>query len=103
MVLSKYPTSPYAARMRFSIHLPTDRVELGDEFVSGQGVAEVACCAEAAGFDACYVTDHPFPSDRWLADGGHHALDMELTVTLATLFPLVRVRLATTPMGRWRV
>ena len=69
--------------MRFSIHLPTDRVDLGEEFVSGSGVAEVARCAEDSGFDACYVTDHPFPSDRWLADGGHHALDPWVALSFA--------------------
>jgi len=69
--------------VRFSVHLPTDRVQLGNEFVSGPGVAEVARCAESAGFDACYVTDHPFPSDRWLADGGHHALDPWVALSFA--------------------
>ena len=69
--------------MRFSIHLPTDRVSLGDDFVSGEGVATVARSAEDAGFDACYVTDHPFPSDRWLADGGHHALDPWVALSFA--------------------
>ncbi|MGE4653091.1 MAG: LLM class F420-dependent oxidoreductase [Myxococcota bacterium] len=69
--------------MRFSVHLPTDRVSLGDDFVSGEGVATVARNAEDAGFDACYVTDHPFPSDRWLADGGHHALDPWVALSFA--------------------
>jgi len=69
--------------VRFSVHLPTDRVQLGNEFVSGPGVAEVARCAESAGFDACYVTDHPFPSGRWLAAGGHHALDPWVALSFA--------------------
>ena len=61
--------------MRFSIQLPTDRVASGDEFVGARAIAEMARAIEAAGFDACFVTDHPFPNDRWLAAGGHHALD----------------------------
>jgi len=69
--------------MRFSVHLPTDRVQQGKEFVSGQGVAEIARNAESAGFDACYVTDHPFPSDRWLSNGGHHALDPWVALSFA--------------------
>lgn len=35
----------------------------------------MASCLEMVGFDACAVTDHPFPSDRFLANAGHHALD----------------------------
>ena len=61
--------------MRFSIQLPTDRVAAGDEFVGARAISEMARAVEAAGFDACFVTDHPFPNDRWLASGGHHALD----------------------------
>jgi probable F420-dependent oxidoreductase len=61
--------------VRFSLQLPTDRVDRGDEFVGGPALAEMACAAEAAGFDASFVTEHPFPSDGWLATGGHHALD----------------------------
>ena len=61
--------------MRFSVQLPTDRVERGDEFTSVEAVRELACAAERAGFDACYVTEHPFPTQEWLDSGGHHALD----------------------------
>lgn len=61
--------------MRFSVQLPTDRVESGD-FTSVEAVRELAGAAERAGFDACYVTEHPFPTDEWLdSGGGHHALD----------------------------
>lgn len=71
------------AAVRFSIQLPTDRVDAGDEFASGPAVAEMARAAEAAGFDACFVTDHPAPSDRWLATGGHHALDPWVALSFA--------------------
>ena len=66
--------------MRFSLQLPTDRVDAGPEFVSGAAVSELARSAEQAGFDACFVTEHPFPPDRWLASGGHHALDPWLSL-----------------------
>jgi probable F420-dependent oxidoreductase len=69
--------------MRFSIQLPTDRVSAGDEFVGARAVSEMACAVEAAGFDACFVTDHPFPNDRWLASGGHHALDPFVALSFA--------------------
>ena len=61
--------------MRVSVGLPVHRIDLGTEFVSGDAIGEMAAAAEAAGFHAVSVTDHPFPSDGWLAGGGHHALD----------------------------
>ena len=69
--------------MRFSLQLPTDRVDAGDEFVGGPAIAEVARAIEAAGFDACFVTEHPFPTDRWLETGGHHALDPYVALAFA--------------------
>jgi probable F420-dependent oxidoreductase len=61
--------------VRFTVQLPTDRVADGDEFASAEAIAEMARAAEAAGFDAAFVTDHPAPEDRWLRSGGHQALD----------------------------
>lgn len=69
--------------VRFSLQLPTDRMAAGDEFVSGVAVAEMAAAIEKAGFDACFVTEHPFPSDRWLETGGHHALDPYVALSFA--------------------
>ncbi|MCH1570266.1 MAG: hypothetical protein L7S64_02910, partial [Longimicrobiales bacterium] len=59
--------------LKFSIQLPTDRVEAIGEFGTAEAIAEIARAIEAAGFDACFVTEHPFPADEWLASGGHHA------------------------------
>jgi probable F420-dependent oxidoreductase len=61
--------------MRFSGQLATDHVLQGAEFTSAAAIGEMAHALEAAGFDAGYVTEHPFPTDEWLATGGHHALD----------------------------
>jgi probable F420-dependent oxidoreductase len=69
--------------MKFCATLHSDKVELGDEFVSGAGITAAAQAAEKAGFDVVYVTEHPFPSDDWLNDGGHHALDPFVTLAFA--------------------
>jgi probable F420-dependent oxidoreductase len=69
--------------MQFSVGLPTERVDAPDEFVTGAAVSELSAAAEAAGFGAGYVTDHPFPDDRWLATGGHHALDPMVVLAVA--------------------
>ena len=52
--------------MRFSIALPTDRVNRPLEFVTGDAVMEIAAAIETAGLDACFVTDHPAPDAKWL-------------------------------------
>ena len=46
---------------------------------------EMAEAVESAGFDACFVTEHPFPSDDWLATGGHHSLDPFVALTAAAM------------------
>lgn len=69
--------------MLVSVGLPTHRVDLGDEFVSGRAIGELALAAERAGFGAVSVTDHPFPADPWLAHGGHHAVDPFVALAFA--------------------
>jgi probable F420-dependent oxidoreductase len=71
--------------VKFSVQLPTDRVERGDEFTSVSAIAEMAQAIERAGFDACYVTEHPFPPDAWLETGGHHSLDPFVALTAAAV------------------
>src|ERR1700722_1632408 len=61
--------------MKISLGLPTQRVDKLDQFVSAEAIAEMSCAAESAGFDAGFVTEHPFPEKGWMDTGGHHALD----------------------------
>ena len=61
--------------MKFSVVLPIDHVSQMEEFVSPAAIAAYVKALEAAGIDACNVTDHPIPADRWLAGRGHHALE----------------------------
>ncbi|MCH6560880.1 MAG: LLM class F420-dependent oxidoreductase [Myxococcales bacterium] len=80
--------------MRFSVQLPTEKVEPDHEFLSAAAVAEMAQAAEAAGFDACFVTDHPMPDDRFLGSGGHHSLDPFVALSFAAAVT-TRLRLLT--------
>src|SRR5262245_52676837 len=80
--------------VRFAIQLPTDRVEAGDEFVSGAAVAAMARAAEAAGFDAVAVSDHPAPPARWVATGGHHTVDPFVVLSFAAA-ATTRIRVLT--------
>lgn len=80
--------------MKFSLGMPTDRVKLADEFVTGEAVMEIAAAAESAGFDNVSVTEHPFPEDEWMRTGGHHALDPFVALSFAAA-ATTRLRLQT--------
>src|SRR3954454_6819057 len=66
--------------MHVSLGLPVHRVDAAAEFVTGAAVAELARAAEAAGFAAVFVTDHPAPPAEWIGGGGHHTLDPFVTL-----------------------
>ena len=80
--------------MRFGLAIPTDRVDAAEEFLSPDGVSAIAIAAEEAGFESGYVTDHPFPVQRWLDGGGHHALDPFVALSFAAA-ATTRLRLQT--------
>lgn len=61
--------------MRFTFTHPMHTHPYNPELVTGNGIAAVAAAAEAAGFHGFGFTDHPAPSQRWLAAGGHDAVD----------------------------
>ena len=65
-----------------SISLPFDHIHLPQEFISMEAVTEISQVAEAAGFSAGCVTDHPVPGTRWLENGGHYAQDPWVMLSL---------------------
>jgi len=65
------------------LELPTQRVDAPDGFVSAAAIAEIALAAEAGGYAAVHVTDHPAPDAKWLDHGGHHALDPFVALSFA--------------------
>jgi probable F420-dependent oxidoreductase len=69
--------------LSFSLELPTQRVDAVSEFVSAEAISEIARIAEASGFRAVHVTDHPAPDTKWLDHGGHHALDPFVALSFA--------------------
>ena len=69
--------------MKISFHLPLEKVQSHGEFISAEAIFEMARALEAGGIDACYVTEHPAPADRWLQSGGHHALDPFVALSFA--------------------
>lgn len=69
--------------LSYSLELPTQRVEAPAEFVSAAAIADISRTAEACGFSAVHVTDHPAPDAKWLDHGGHHALDPFIALSFA--------------------
>ncbi|MBX7448872.1 LLM class F420-dependent oxidoreductase [Mycolicibacterium sp. 3033] len=61
--------------MRYLLTYPVQTRAGRWDLACGSAVAAVARAAEAAGFEGFGTTDHPAPPSRWLAAGGHHALD----------------------------
>ena len=80
--------------MRFSVGYPLLHHPADPAFSTPEFIAEFARVAEECGFDAVNLTEHPMPGDRWLAAGGHHALDPFVGLAVAAAVT-TRVRLMT--------
>lgn len=80
--------------MQHALGLPFMIHPLIPEFLTQDAVAEVARAAEAAGFGIVAVTEHPIPSDDWLAAGGHDALDPFVSLSFAAA-ATTRIRVLT--------
>jgi probable F420-dependent oxidoreductase len=61
--------------MQFSIGFPSPHHPVNLDLVTPDFLTDFSRAAEESGFGAVYFTEHPMPSDRWLAAGGHDALD----------------------------
>ena len=60
--------------MRFIYQYPDTHGPDGSMLEAGD-LGDMAAAAEAAGFDGFALTEHPAPSARWLAAGGHQTVD----------------------------
>jgi probable F420-dependent oxidoreductase len=69
--------------MQHALGLPFMIHPLIPEFLTQDAVARVSRAAEDAGFGIVAVTEHPIPSDEWLAAGGHDALDPFVSLSFA--------------------
>jgi probable F420-dependent oxidoreductase len=61
--------------VKFALGLPFLSCPPNPAFLSGSALAELGASAEAAGFAAAYLSEHPAPSQAWREAGGHDALD----------------------------
>jgi probable F420-dependent oxidoreductase len=61
--------------MKFNLLMPMRATKHYDRWIEDGHLADVARLAESSGFQGVAATEHPFPNDQWLDQGGHHAFD----------------------------
>ncbi len=69
--------------MKYILGLPTDQVQLIQEFGTAKAIADMASTAENLGYYGVFVTDHPIPPASFISAGGHHTLDPMVTLASA--------------------
>jgi len=80
--------------VKFTVDYPIVIVGYDAALVTPNGMVEVARAVEECGYDALAFSEHPAPSYKWLAAGGHESLDQ--TSALAFCAAVTeRVRLMT--------
>ena len=62
--------------MRFTVEYPVDGPGHDPALLRPRSVTTLVQAAERLGFDAVAFTEHPAPSTKWLAHGGHATLDL---------------------------
>jgi probable F420-dependent oxidoreductase len=79
--------------MKFDVGVPSGAIKHFESWVGEGELNELAVAAEQAGVDSINVTDHPFPQDAWLSNGGHQAFDPFVALTsMAAVTRTIRLR-----------
>ena len=61
--------------MKFTLEYPSELPTAPDDFLQPEVIRDVATHAEAAGFTAVALSEHPAPSVKWRDNGGHNTID----------------------------
>ncbi|MCV7215904.1 TIGR03619 family F420-dependent LLM class oxidoreductase [Mycobacterium crocinum] len=61
--------------MRYTLEYPSELPTAPDDFLVPDVIRDVVTSAEAAGFSAIALSEHPAPSLKWRRNGGHDTLD----------------------------
>jgi probable F420-dependent oxidoreductase len=69
--------------MRFNLMFPMRAVKHYETWRADGDLGTVARIAEEAGFDGFSMSEHPFPEQGWLSNGGHHAFDPFVSLSFA--------------------
>jgi probable F420-dependent oxidoreductase len=69
--------------MRFNLMFPMRAVKHYETWRAEGDLGTAARIAEEAGFDGFSMSEHPFPEQGWLSNGGHHAFDPFVSLSFA--------------------
>jgi probable F420-dependent oxidoreductase len=61
--------------VKFTLQYPIAHSGYSPALLSADGMQKVVRAAEAAGFGSVAFTEHPAPSRKWMAGGGHESFD----------------------------
>lgn len=61
--------------MKYTLEYPSELPSAGEDFLRPDVIRAVAAQAEASGFSAVALSEHPAPSVKWRGHGGHNTLD----------------------------
>ncbi|TPG36633.1 TIGR03619 family F420-dependent LLM class oxidoreductase [Mycolicibacterium hodleri] len=61
--------------MKFTLEYPSEFASASEAFLTPDAIRTIVRRAEAAGFGAVAVSEHPAPSVKWRRNGGHDTLD----------------------------
>ncbi|MFF1732184.1 LLM class F420-dependent oxidoreductase [Streptomyces sp. NPDC058247] len=68
--------------LKFNLMFPMRAVKHYPRWIEGNSLATMARVVEDAGFDALSMSEHPYPDKEWLANGGHHAFDPFVSLSM---------------------
>lgn len=80
--------------MKFTVDYPIVNAGYDPALVTAAGLTRVARAVEEHGYDALSFSEHPAPSAKWLAAGGHESLDQTSALAFCAAVTS-RVRLMT--------
>lgn len=69
--------------MKTNLMFPMRAVKHYPRWIGNGDLGELARFVEDAGFDGFSMSEHPYPDEEWLANGGHHAFDPFVSLSIA--------------------
>ncbi|WP_395108043.1 LLM class F420-dependent oxidoreductase [Actinomadura sp. SCN-SB] len=68
--------------LRYNLMFPMRAVKHYERWIGKGDLGDVARAVESAGFDAIAMSEHPYPDEAWLSNGGHHAFDPFVSLSM---------------------
>lgn len=69
--------------VKFNLMFPMRATKHYPRWIGDGDLGAVARVVEDAGFDGFSMSEHPYPDRKWLANGGHHAFDPFVALSIA--------------------